>query len=214
MPVRKLFWDDPYATRCDAIVTSVEDDAVTLDRTVAYPFSGGQASDVGTIAGREILMARTAGLEIVYTLSAEHGLSPGDAVEVEIDWPTRYRLMRLHFAAELVLELVRHRHGRPEKLGANIAPTKARIDFAWHGSIAPILPDIARELQGLVEANLPILSEFANEATQQRYWQIDGFGHVPCGGTHLRRTGEVGGVGLKRANPGGGVERIEITLVD
>ena len=142
------------------------------------------------------------------------GLALGDTVRVEIDWPTRYRIMRLHFAAELVLELVYQGYGHPEKLGANITAEKARVDFAWDGSIAPILPEVAARVRELVEADLPITSAFEDEATQRRYWRIDGFAQVPCGGTHPRRTGEVGRVRLKRANPGAGVERIEITLDD
>ena len=49
-----------------------------------------------------MLRARKEGLEIFYTLPENHGLLSGQPVEVEIDWDRRYRLMRLHFAAELV----------------------------------------------------------------------------------------------------------------
>ena len=59
--VDKLFWRDPYLTSCDAIVTGVDGTRVNLDRTVAFAFSGGQASDVGTIAGRQILEAHKEG---------------------------------------------------------------------------------------------------------------------------------------------------------
>lgn len=40
-----------------------------------------------------------------------------------------------------------------------------------------------------------------------------GFAEVPCGGTHVKSTAEVGFVTLKRVNVGGGKERIEIRLV-
>lgn len=214
MPVAKLFWDDPYLTECDASVTSVDGDVVTLDRTVAFAFSGGQASDAATIGGREVLEARADGLEIRYRLPAGHGLRAGDAVEVRIDGDRRYRLMRLHFAAELVLELVGQRFGRPPKTGANITPDKARIDFAWDGPIATAFPVVEPELRRLVEADLPIVSAFSDEAAERRYWEVAGFARVPCGGTHPRRTGEVGEVRLKRVNPGAGVERIEISLAE
>jgi Ser-tRNA(Ala) deacylase AlaX len=214
MPVEKLFWSDPYLTECDARVTSADGPRVTLDRTVAFAFSGGQASDVGTIGGHEILAAEKDGLEIVYTLPEGHGLAVGDEVTVAIDWPARNRLIRLHFAAELVLELVTRLLGAPHKLGANITAEKARLDFAWDGSLAPELPTIAAEVARLVSDDLPIVSAFSDEATQRRYWEIVGFARIPCGGTHPRRTGEVGRVALKRTNPGAGKERIEVTLVD
>lgn len=49
-------------------------------------------------------------------------------VVMTIDWPRRYRLMRLHFAAELILEIVTQKY-QLEKVGAHIAESKARIDF-------------------------------------------------------------------------------------
>lgn len=214
MTVEKLFWDDPYLTRCDATVRSVDGERVTLDRTVAFAFSGGQSSDTGTIAGRQILAAETSGLEIVYTLPAGHGLRVGDTVEVVIDWARRHRLMRLHFAAELVLEIITRDFGAPEKTGAHIGEDKARLDFRWEGSIAGVLPVVHAEVERIVAADLPIESAYSDEAAQRRYWRIEGFAQVSCGGTHPRSTGEVGAVTLKRQNPGGGVERVEIRLAD
>lgn len=214
MAVEKVFWRDPYLTRIDATVTGVSGAEVTLDRTVAFAASGGQASDAGTIAGREIVSARNEGPEIVYTLQGDHGLAPGDVVTVAIDWPTRYRLMRLHLAAELVLELVTRDFPSAKKVGADISPQRARIDFAWDGSIAETFPLIEPELAQLVDADLAIESAFSDEPAQQRYWRIDGFAQVPCGGTHPRRTGEIGRLRLKRTNPGAGKERIEIRLAE
>lgn len=215
MPTQKLFWDDPYLAETSAVVTSVDGDRITVDRTVAFAFSGGQASDRGTIAGREILRAETRGLDIVYTLPRDHGLAPGSAVSVAIDWPARYRVMRLHFATELVLELITRHYGAPEKLGAHITEEKARLDFRWTGgSIAETFPVVAHEVRRLVTADLEITSAFGDAAAQRRFWRIDGFAQVPCGGTHLRRTAEVGEIALKRENPGAGKERIEIRLID
>ena len=118
--------------------------------------------------------------------------------------------MRLHFAAEIVLELVYHDLGPVEKTGAHIAEDKARIDFSWDGSSDPILPQWQAAAQTILDADLPIISAYSNEEKERRYWQIDGFAQVPCGGTHLKRTAEVGMVQLKRRNPGKGRERIEI----
>ncbi len=52
----------------------------------------------------------------------------------------------------------------------------------------------------------------ADVTVERRYWEIAGFARVGCGGTHLRRTGEVGEMTLKRNNIGKGKERIEIYL--
>lgn len=57
MSVKKFFWEDPYCTTLNAKVTSVKDNVVTLDRTIAFAFSGGQASDSGTIIFLKIYAA-------------------------------------------------------------------------------------------------------------------------------------------------------------
>ena len=210
--VKKKFWDDPYQTSLITTVTGAEGARITLSETIFYAFSGGQQSDMGSIGGFEVLRAEKAGTEIFYTLPEYHKLCAGDQVEVRIDWDRRYRLMKLHFAAELVLELVYQKFNRPEKTCANITPDKARVDFMWEGPISSIFPELLQDIQKMIDADLPIKSGFENEREERRYWEIEGFAKVPCGGTHLRKTGEIGGVRLHRRNNGKGRERIEITL--
>lgn len=210
----KLFWTDPYQTRCEATVLTVNDSDITLDATIFFALSGGQESDRGTIGGVPVVAARKEGLEIVYTLLEDHGLSPGERVEVEIDWPRRLRLMRLHFAAELMLELFYRELAGVEKVGAHIAEEKARLDFAWPQSISPLLPRFAEAANQIITADLEIHTGFDDLTNERRYWEIEGFSKVPCGGTHVRRTGEIGLIRLKRNNIGKGKERVEIFLCD
>jgi len=209
---KKTFWSDPYCQRHDSFITSVQGADVTLDSTIFFAFAGGQESDHGTIQGLPVLAACRNGLEIVYTLAPDHGLSPGRQVTTEIDWARRYRLMRLHFAAELVLELFNRELKGIDKVGAHIAENKARIDFAWDRSIAPLLPRFAEDANRIISSDLEIRTGFDDEASERRYWEIEGFSRVPCGGTHVRRTGEIGPIRLKRDNIGKGKERVEIYL--
>jgi Ser-tRNA(Ala) deacylase AlaX len=190
----------------------VDGNDVTVAETIFYAFSGGQESDRGTFGGHQVTQARKDGKEIIYTLEEGHGLKIGDAVTMTIDWERRYRLMRLHFAAELVLELTYQNLKGIEKIGAHIAQDKARIDFKWPQSIAASFPLLAGEANRIIEADQPILSAYSDEENQRRYWEVAGFARVPCGGTHLKRTGEVGRVELKRDNIGKGKERIEVYL--
>ncbi|HJW57366.1 MAG TPA: alanyl-tRNA editing protein [Burkholderiaceae bacterium] len=210
---RKLFWDDPYLRMLDTTVETVMDDCITLRETIFYAFSGGQESDAGTIGGHAVLEARKDGLQIVYRLADGYGLRAGDPVRIEIDWERRYRLMRLHFAAEVVLELFSHALnavGTAEKIGAHIAADKARIDFQWPQNIALLFPQITAAAQKLIDSDQPIISSFDDETGQRRYWEVPGFARVPCGGTHLKRTGEVGVLSLQRKNVGKGKERVMI----
>ncbi|MBM4339344.1 MAG: alanyl-tRNA editing protein [Deltaproteobacteria bacterium] len=211
---KKIFWDDPYLTQLETYVTGVKGDEITLEQTIFFAFSGGQESDTGTIGNCRVLQARTEGKEIIYTLEQGHGLKKGDPVSIKIDWERRYQLMRLHFAAEIVLELMCRNFKSIKKVGAHIAADKARIDFEWGGNISNILPAIQKEALRIIGSNSEIISAFSNEETEERYWEIVGFARIPCGGTHLKRTGEIGEIELKRKNPGKGKERVEIYLMD
>lgn len=209
----KIFWENPYQTHLETEIASVSDELVTLKETIFYAFSGGQESDSGTIGGFPVADARKNGNAIFYTLPQNHGLIPGDPVIVEIDWERRYKLMRLHFAAEIVLELIYRRLAGSKKIGAHISAKRARIDFKWNESISPILPEISNAAQKLVDADATITSDFSDRENEKRFWEIQGFARIPCGGTHLKRTGEVGTIKLKRKNIGKNKERVNISLV-
>ena len=212
MAVKKIFWEDPYLTEIRAKVINVNKSVITLDKTIAFAFSGGQQSDSGTIGGYKIIEAKKEGNEIFYTILQNHNLKSNDIVLVKIDWEKRYRLMKLHMAAELILELVYQNYNRPEKIGANITVEKARIDFYWKGNISEIFPELMSKVNNLINSNLDIVSDFSDKKNEKRYWFIERFAKVPCAGTHLRKTGEIGLITLKRKNPGSGKERIEIYL--
>lgn len=214
MSVTKVFWRDPYLTHLRTHIAAVDGDQVRLKEAIFFAFSGGQESDSGTIGGHRVARAEKDGLDIVYTLDASHGLQAGEPVDVVIDWNRRYGLMRHHFAAEMVLQLVYKHLPNVERVGAHISPEKARIDFAHEGSIAALFPPIESEVARLVAAGLPIVTAYSDETTQRRYWEVEGFARMACGGTHPRTTAEIGQVKLKRKNQGKGIERIEITLAD
>ena len=211
---RKIFWEEPYQTEIETTITRVKDNDVMVDRTIFYALSGGQESDCGSINSHRVVRARKDGKEIIYTVEDGHDLQPGDHVTMAIDWERRYRLMRLHFAAEVVLELVSQTLKGIEKIGAHIARDKARIDFMWKENISRMFPGLEKDARKIIRANLEIVSAFSDEDAEQRYWKIEGFACVPCGGTHLKRTGEIGDLALKRKNIGKGKERIEIYVND
>ena len=210
--VAKLFWQDPYRTTLDTRIAAVEGDVVRLEESIFYAFSGGQESDAGTIAGRTVLEARKEGSDILYRLEPGHGLKAGDPATIAIDGARRAKLMRLHLAAEIILELAYQNLPGIQKIGAHIAEDKARIDFEWPENISRLFPMMQEKAGALVAADYDILSAFSDEANQRRYWEIAGFARVPCGGTHLKRTGEIGAIALKRVNIGKGKERIEIRV--
>lgn len=211
--MKKIFWENPYQCNLITLVTSVENNRILFDKTIAFSFSGGQESDIAYVNGMRILDSVIEEKLIYYTLPEGHQLSVGDEVTMEIDWNRRYKLMRLHFAAELILELVTRKLGI-EKIGAHIAETKARIDFFYDKNISSTLENLLIEYNDIIIRNTPIKTGFSDVENQRRYWEIEGFSKVACGGTHVKSTAEVGFITLKRVNIGNGKERIEIRLVD
>jgi Ser-tRNA(Ala) deacylase AlaX len=213
LALKKLFWENPYLKEVNARVTSVKNNVITLDKTIVYAFSGGQASDSGTINEYGIIEAKKFGKEILYTIDSSHNLKVDDEVIVKIDWDKRYKVMKLHFAAEIILELIYQNFNRPEKIGANITEDKARLDFKWEGNISEIIPFLESRAREIIESDLDIISQYSDEENEVRYWEIEGFAKVDCGGTHIRKTGEIGDIILKRGKSlGRNKERIEIYL--
>jgi Ser-tRNA(Ala) deacylase AlaX len=210
--MKKVFWENPYQTTLTTRVISVDGNKILLAETIAYSFAGGQESDKAFINDMPILNSKIENNLIYYTLPDDHGLQVGDTVTMTIDWQRRLRLMRLHFAAELILEIVTQNYYF-EKVGAHIAEHKARIDFKSDANISVHFPEILTRFNAIIDANLPIERGYSDIAHQRRYWKIEGFAQVPCGGTHVNTTAEVGHVTLKREKPGRGLERIEIKLL-
>ncbi len=210
----KVFWASPYLTELETTVNGIEGNVITLHETIFYAFSGGQESDTGTINGYQVLKAEKCGRDIYYTLPGDHTLKINDGVKVVIDWDRRYKLMRLHFAAELVLEALSKNIPEIVKIGAHISQDKSRIDFEWEHPLSSYIPFIQEETQRLIDSNQKIISEFSDESQERRYWKIHGLEKVPCGGTHIKVTKEVGTINLKRSNIGKNRERINIYLID
>jgi Ser-tRNA(Ala) deacylase AlaX len=213
MKMRKVFWDNPYQKSLVTKVTSVSDNLILPEETIVFSFSGGQESDRATINGMPVIDSEIEKNLIYYTLQEGHGLKSGDTITMEIDWPRRYKLVRLHFAAELVLEIVTRKWGF-EKIGAHIAEEKSRIDFVLDKNISALFDEVLLEYNAIIEKDAAIKTGFSDALSQKRFWEIDGFSKVPCGGTHVKSTAEVGYVTLKRKNIGKSKERIEISLAD
>ncbi|HEV8051405.1 MAG TPA: alanyl-tRNA editing protein [Parachlamydiaceae bacterium] len=228
--MKKVFWIDPYLTKLDTKVASIDGNEIVFEETIAYSESGGQESDKATINGIEVLSSRMDKSEpylIYYTLPEGHGLSVGNKVSMEIDWPRRNRLMRFHFTCELILVLMNRLFNktpegielRPEEIdtvikkrGAHMSEDAARIDFECAVNIAEYFPVILSEYQKIIDADLPIEKGYLNEANEIRYWRLPNIAMIPCGGTHVNSTGEIGDINLKRDRANKGVERIRISL--
>jgi misacylated tRNA(Ala) deacylase len=228
-----LFRDDAYLQRCEARVTGVDERGIRLDRTVFYPQGGGQPGDSGMLSladGRVVAISDTRKGEDandVLHIPVPGALlpAPGDAVTAAIDWPRRYRLMRMHTCLHLLCAVV------PGAVtGGQIADGKGRLDFDIPGD-ALDKDEIARRLNQLIAADHPVTPRWIDDTElaarpelvrtmsvapptgqgRVRLLDIAGVDLQPCGGTHIRHTGEIGVVAVvKVENKGRQNRRIVI----
>jgi misacylated tRNA(Ala) deacylase len=237
-----LFRDDSALRVCEGVVTSSEEGVVELDRTVFYAASGGQPGDTGILLledGGEIAIVDTVHPErdrtrIAHVL-AEGAASPpvGASVRVELDWPRRHRLMRMHTALHLLSVAMPY-----GVTGGAIGAEKGRLDFDM-----PEPPEDVAAVEAWINAriaeDLPVTAEWITDEAlaaspemvktmkvkppvgqgRVRLVRIGGGdGTVdlqPCGGTHVGSTGEIGPVRIgKIEKKGRENRRVNLNFAD
>lgn len=208
---KKLFYDDAYMKEFDATVISVNGNEILLDQTAFYPFNGGQAPDNGKLNEAKVVDVQKSDEDIIHIIEGE--LKEGDKVHGKLDWDRRYSLMRLHTAAHIVYEIFVEEFGKQKIIGSNMHPGKARLDFEYPERLDPEKLQKVKERANEVIANgLEIETWEDPEKKGYRWWKASSW-KMPCGGTHVKNTSEIGEIKVKRENIGAGKERVEIKLV-
>ncbi|WP_136657134.1 alanyl-tRNA editing protein [Nitratireductor sp. XY-223] len=214
-----LFLDDPYLSTAEGRVAAVNDrGGILLDRTCFYATSGGQPGDIGFFEredGSRIEIAATVNgqskAEIVHVPSNEQAVPEiGETLALHIDWPRRYKLMRMHSACHLLTVVC------PFPItGASVGEDESRVDFDMSEAIDKA--SVSEKLMELVEGNHPIFAKWIDEAElaanpglvkSKNVRPPSGSGRIrlvcigdeagvdsqPCGGTHVSETAEIGAI--------------------
>jgi alanyl-tRNA synthetase len=216
----RLYYDDAYLTRFTARVVRVVPapgpdgrGGVVLDRTAFYPTSGGQPHDSGRLAGRRVTDVVDADDAVVHVLDGADpsgGLAPGDAVDGEIDWERRFDHMQQHTAQHLLsaafLDVlgagtVSVHLGESSTIDLDAASLDAdqvgRVEEAANRLVFESRPVTVRYVDA-GEAEALGLRRPARRTGMLRIIEIDGQDRSACGGTHVRRTAEIGPVLIRR----------------
>ncbi|NQU56758.1 MAG: alanyl-tRNA editing protein [Rhodospirillales bacterium] len=233
----ELFRDDGYLKQCEATVTAIHAGGIELDRTVFYYTSGGQQGDTGVLTTTEGV-----GVEIVDTIKGRDSdillhvlaegapvLSVGDKVSAAIDWDRRYRFMRMHTCMHILCSVI-----DGGVTGGSIGDGKGRIDF----DLAVTDLDkqaIGAEINRRIEENHTLSSSWISDeemATKMdlirtmsvkppsgqgrvRLINIEGVDLQPCGGTHVKATGEIGQIRVgKIENKGKHNRRVNLHFIE
>ncbi len=246
MATELLFREDAYLKTATARVLAarvvepggVEPNAgyLELDRTIFYPLGGGQPGDTGFLLrenGERIAIVDTRKGDthdvVRHLLAAGADLpQPGETLTLELDWPRRYALMRLHTALHVMSCVV-----IAPVTGGNIAPDKARLDFdidmtlldaskIESGTNELVARGVDTETVWITDAELDAQPELVKTMSVQpprgagrvRLLKIPGIDLQPCGGTHVKNIAEIGGIRVTRIrNEGRRNKRVEIALV-
>jgi len=216
----QLFSEDAYARSCDAKVAHAAPGAIQLDRTVFYAAGGGQPGDSGVLKltdGTEIPVLNTVkgenSGEILHLVADDAPVpAPGTALVAELDWERRHKHMRMHTCLHLLCAVI-----DAPVTGGQLGADKGRLDFD--------LPELTLEkaeidarLNELIARDAPVGTrwisdeELAAQPDLVRTMKVQpptGQGRVrlldvseidlqPCGGTHVKSTGEIGPVTVRK----------------
>ncbi|HEV2764994.1 MAG TPA: alanyl-tRNA editing protein, partial [Pyrinomonadaceae bacterium] len=223
----RLYYADSHLLEFDALVVSVAPLAggragVRLDRTAFYPTGGGQPSDTGALgAARVVECVDEEAAGVLHVVEGETP-SAGERVRGRVDGPRRLDHMQQHTGQHILSQAFVRLFGA-ETRSFRMAERVCEIDVALDA------PSDERVRQAVELANriiwedrpvtvrfataedasrLPLRKDSAREG-ELRIIEIEDFDLSPCGGTHARRTGEVGLIAVRSWERAKGLARVE-----
>ena len=204
----RLYYTDSYLREFQARVVerSADGRTVYLDRTLFYPASGGQPFDVGTIAGVAVVEVVDEEERVAHRLAAP--LAAGE-VAGEIDWTRRFDHMQQHSGQHLLSAVFEELFGL-HTVSFHLGAESATIDLEGGPVEARTVMEAERRANQAVSENRAIDVRFEDASAAQglrkasqregalRIVSIDGLDRSACGGTHVRTTGEIGPILLRK----------------
>jgi alanyl-tRNA synthetase len=220
MTTRRLYYDDAFQDNFTAQVLSCKpladplagQDAtcwgVFLDQTHLYPTSGGQPNDLGKLGAANVLDVRD--LENDDILHVVDRPVPTGIVDGCIDWPRRFDHMQQHTGQHLLSAVFQERFGLPT-VSFHLGESASTIDLRGPQPSRQVLEGAVRAANAIVFEDREITvrygtaEQFAEKGVRKqvertgtlRAIEIGGIDLQPCGGTHVRRTGQIGTILLR-----------------
>jgi misacylated tRNA(Ala) deacylase len=216
-----LYLRDAYLREFEARVLADDGRELRLDRTAFYPAGGGQPADSGRVRGadgseRVVSEVTKSGAEIVHVTDPRDPWPPASVVRGAIDWDRRFAHMRFHTALHILSGVVFRRYGSGIT-GGQIYDDRARMDFGLPDFDRAKAERLIEDVNAVVAEDRPIhvrfisreeaqrtpslvrvAAELMPDVAEVRLIDIEGFDVQADGGTHVRRTGEVGPVRLEK----------------
>jgi len=204
-PTERLYYADSYLRVFEARVLEVRPHgrgyAVVLDRTAFYPTSGGQPHDLGTLGGAAVLEVREDGERIAHVTDAP----VAGVVRGEIDWPRRFDHMQQH-TGQHILSQAALQVCRAQTTAVHLGAEACTLDLDRPEVSAETVAQIEDLANAVVVEDRPVHVRIVDESAlpalglrrpakrrgEVRVVEVEEFDRSSCGGTHVRRTGEIG----------------------
>jgi alanyl-tRNA synthetase len=208
--MERLYYTNSYIRDFTARIENTADGGLTvyLDRTAFYPASGGQPHDVGILGGVPVLDVVDEEELIAHRLGSPL-VSETPIVACSIDWERRFDHMQQHTGQHL-LSAVFEELLRLKTVSFHLGAESSTIDLEGGALDARGAAEAERRANQLVFEDLPVSVDFLEaEAVEGlrkpsgrqgtlRVVSIEGVDRSACGGTHVRRTGEIGAVLIRK----------------
>lgn len=203
---RRLYFEDAYQKEFEATVVdrfSFEGKpALILDQTCFYPESGGQPHDRGQINGIEVTHVFEDGPRVVHVLAGE---VKGEKAHGVIDWPRRFDHMQQH-SGQHILSQSFYELLRGETCSFHLGEEVSTLEIGLREISEEGLRRVESRANAVVFENKEIKTYFVPQDEIAsiplrrppkkegliRVVEVEGYDYSACGGTHCRRTGEIG----------------------
>jgi alanyl-tRNA synthetase len=216
----RLYYSDSSIADFEASVVSVDESRtrVVLDRTAFYPDSGGQPRDYGQINGVEVVDLIDEDGELIHVLGA--ALPPGDTVRGQVDRARRFDHMQQHSGQHLLSAVFDSLFGYTT-LSFHMGADSSTIELSAPALDAAQCQAAERRANEIVFENRPLAVAFEESGQVEglrkeskregvlRIVSIEGIDRSACGGTHVRHTGEIGPILLRKLEKIRGNVRVE-----
>lgn len=205
----RLYYNDSYLTQFQARIEESLDGGlrVVLNRTAFYPASGGQPHDLGQLNGIAVLDVIDEGDRIVHALAAPLSASEVDGA---VQWDRRHDHMQQHSGQHLLSAIFDQLY-QARTLSFHLGAESATIDLDTPTLSLAQLQAVERSANHVIQQNLPLAVSFEDaaeaaglrkESTREGTLRIVSIGELDrsaCGGTHVRATGEIGPLLLRKS---------------
>jgi len=215
---KSLYYYDYTETSNDAEVLKILDNMVILDQSVAYPTSGGQLHDIGTINGQTFNDVFKQGNHIIHVLDGKPGFKEGDTVKVDVNNEWRTQLAQHHTATHIVNAAAREVLGSHiNQAGAKKTIKNSHLDVTHHEQISnEKLKQIEEKANEIVNKKIDLYLDFIPRSEAEKNYgmaiyqggavpgkyvrivEIPGVDVEACGGTHLNNTSETGEIKIAK----------------